>query len=106
MHSSPSWIEYWQMGSSPAHRSDVLFTLVIVPGTVAGRLGEAIHLHDEEAVVHHVQHHLGGAGGGAAGQHPQLAQPSFRPRITSRWMDWSSTGTAAMVSQGIRDRSR
>ena len=45
----------------------------MVPGAVAGGLGQAVHLHDEKAVVHQIEHLLGRAGCRAAGQDAQPA---------------------------------
>ena len=56
-----------------AHRRHMGGALVVVPGAVAGGLGQAVHLHDEKAVVHQIEHLLGRAGCRAAGQDAQPA---------------------------------
>ena len=62
------------LGVAQAHRVDVGRVLGVVPGAVPHRLGEAVHLADEEARLHQVGHGVGIHGRRAAGQGLQAAQ--------------------------------
>ena len=62
------------LGVPQAHRVDVGQVLGVVPGAVPHRLGQAVHLADEEARPDQVGHGVGVHGGRAAGQHLEAAQ--------------------------------